>query len=104
MPHISFDEDDDFSVGMEESMSPQEEAALIKEFGLDKGDTATALALLDENPSGFNDPTLMAAIGDHDYDDGEEHVNPLSNDRMNRARSLKTTANQLGIKPIKKLS
>lgn len=102
MPQISFDEDDE--QGYEEPMTPQEEAALIKEFGLDKGDSATAMALLDENPKGFHDTDLMKVIGEHDFDDGEEHVNPLAENRLSRARALRATANQFGIKPIKKHS
>lgn len=101
LPHISFDEDEGYAD--EEPMSPQEEAALIKEFGLDKGDSATAMALLDENPSGFNDPSLMKAIGEHEFDLGEEHSNPLAQDRLERAHALKNTANQFGVKPIKRL-
>jgi len=98
MPQASFDDAEE--AYYEDDISPEEEAKLIREFGLDKGDIATAMTIRDENPNGFIDPELMSIMGEYDFSESEES-NSLSQDRMSRARALGMTTNKFGIKPLK---
>lgn len=100
MPNLSFEEDgDDVDFAeYEESMSPEEEAALIKEFGLDKGDVATSMSIIDDKRVQA-DKDLLGMFDDQELTGSDEHS--AYADRINRAKALSQTANKFGIKPVK---
>lgn len=76
-------------------MSPEQEAALIKEFGLDKGEFGMAQALKDEGVSGSIDPELAKSIMDYDFGTSDE-----GDERLQRAEKMLANA---GSKKIRRL-
>ena len=85
----------DIDLGNEAPMSPDEEAALIKEFGLDQGEFGVAQARKDEGIKGIIDPELAKSIVEYDFEDTVE-----SQDRLNRAQKMMS---QVPAKKIKRI-
>lgn len=102
LPGVSFDEDDIpvslYEEGFDGSDSPPSEAAdIIREFGLDKGDMASMVAM-DTGKVRQNNPfiDMMSEIPL----EGSMPVPGSADDRLERAKALQGTANMYGIKPM----